>query len=179
MAAAALGTDTGGSCRIPAALNGIAGFKLTAAAVPMGGAFPLSTSLDGVGPLAPTARCCAIVHSVLAGKPAVLDAQVLLGSLRLAIQQTVVLDGLDAHVASCFFASVSRFSAAGAAVLELPLKQFGELAAGNSKGGLTASEAYAAQKERLRLQGDQFLRSVISATDSSPLNRTAVYAALR
>jgi aspartyl-tRNA(Asn)/glutamyl-tRNA(Gln) amidotransferase subunit A len=113
MAAAALGTDTGGSCRIPAALNGIAGFKLTAAAVPMGGAFPLSTSLDGVGPLAPTARCCAIVHSVLAGKPAVLDAQVLLGSLRLAIQQTVVLDGLDAHVASCFFASVSRFSAAG------------------------------------------------------------------
>lgn len=156
MAAAALGTDTGGSCRIPAALNGIAGFKPTAAAVPMGGVFPLSTSLDCVGPLAATARCCAIVHGVLADTPAVLDARVELGSLRLAIPQTVVLDGLDAHVASCFFASLSRLSAAGAAVLELPLKQFGELAAVNSKGGLIAAEAYAAQKERLRLQGDQF-----------------------
>jgi len=156
MAAAALGTDTGGSCRIPAALNGIAGFKPTAAAVPMGGAYPLSPSLDSVGPLAATARCCAIMHSVLADTPAVLDARADLGSLRLAIPQTVVLDGLDAHVASCFFASVSRLSAAGVDVRELALRQFGELAAVNVKGGLVAAEAYAAQMERLRLHGGQF-----------------------
>lgn len=155
-AAAALGTDTGGSCRIPAALNGIAGFKPTAAAVPMGGTFPLSPSLDSVGPLAATARCCAIMHSVLAGTPEVLDARVALGGLKLVIPQTVVLDGLDTHVASSFFASASRLSAAGASVMELALKQFGELAAVNSKGGLIAAEAYAAQKDRLRLQGEQF-----------------------
>src|SRR5712691_2301816 len=61
MAAFALGTDTGGSVRIPAALCGIAGFKPTRARVPLKGAFPLSTTLDSVGPLAPTVECCATI----------------------------------------------------------------------------------------------------------------------
>src|SRR2546422_308565 len=69
MAAFALGTDTGGSVRIPAALCGIAGFKPTRARVPLVGAFPLSTTLDSVGPLAPTVECCATIFQVLAGEP--------------------------------------------------------------------------------------------------------------
>ena len=68
MAAFALGTDTGGSVRIPAALCGIAGFKPTRARVPLEGAFPLSTTLDSIGPLAPTAACCATVFQILAGE---------------------------------------------------------------------------------------------------------------
>src|SRR5262249_61279230 len=67
MAYGALGTDTGGSCRIPAALCGVVGFKPTAHRVPTAGAFPLSTSLDSIGPLAATVACCATPHAAVAG----------------------------------------------------------------------------------------------------------------
>ncbi|HET8744678.1 MAG TPA: amidase [Ramlibacter sp.] len=156
MAAGALGTDTGGSCRIPAALNGIAGFKPTAASVPMEGAFPLSSSLDSVGPLAATARCCAILHSVLADAPAAADAQLGLAGLHLAVPQTVVLDGLDAHVAAAFSSALARLSGAGVCISELALRQFGELAGANVKGGLVAAEAFAAHHERMAQRGAEY-----------------------
>ena len=69
MAVAALGTDTGGSVRIPAAVCGITGFKPTARRVPIDGVVPLSTSLDSIGPLANSVECCAIVDAVFAGEP--------------------------------------------------------------------------------------------------------------
>lgn len=156
MAAAALGTDTGGSCRIPAALTGIAGYKPTVATVPLDGAFPLSHSLDSVGPLAPTARCCAVVHGVLSQSTVVPQELPDARSLTLGIPQTVVLDGLDAHVASSFAAALSTLSAAGVRIRELPLRPFGELAGANAKGGLIAAEAYAGHGERMRAHGDRY-----------------------
>jgi aspartyl-tRNA(Asn)/glutamyl-tRNA(Gln) amidotransferase subunit A len=156
MAAGALGTDTGGSCRIPAALNGIAGFKPTAASVPMEGAFPLSPSLDSVGPLAATAQCCAILHGVLSDTAPVSSAGVDLASLRLAIPQAVVLDGLDAQVAASFSSALSRLSGAGVHIGELALKQFGDLAGVNVKGGLVAAESYAAHAQRLAARGEHY-----------------------
>src|SRR5207249_366334 len=69
MAHGALGTDTGGSCRIPAAFNGIVGFKPTQRRVPLDGGVPLSFSLDSFGPLARTAQCCATLDAVLADEP--------------------------------------------------------------------------------------------------------------
>ena len=69
MAHGALGTDTGGSCRIPAAYNGIVGFKPTQRRVPLEGGVPLSSTLDSFGPLARTARCCAVLDAVLADEP--------------------------------------------------------------------------------------------------------------
>src|SRR5215475_13636689 len=68
MAFGALGTDTGGSCRIPAALCGIAGFKPTQKRVPIDGAFPLSHTLDSIGPLAAKVADCAVFDAVLAGE---------------------------------------------------------------------------------------------------------------
>src|SRR4051812_18260304 len=68
MAHGALGTDTGGSCRIPAAWNGIVGFKPTQRRVPLEGAVPLSSSLDSIGPLARTVACCATMDALLAGE---------------------------------------------------------------------------------------------------------------
>lgn len=156
MAAAALGTDTGGSCRIPAALNGIAGFKPTASSVPMQGTFPLSPSLDSVGPLATTAQCCAILHGVLSATPSVAEAQLELAGLKLAIPQTVVLDGLDEQVSAAFDQAVSRLAAAGAAIGKLALRQFGELAGANSKGGLIAYEAYTAHRAQLQERGSAY-----------------------
>ena len=99
MAFGALGSDTGGSCRIPAALCGIVGFKPTAHRVPTAGAFPLSTSLDSIGPLAATVACCAALDAVLAGEPAVDLPPFPLAGLRLALPQTMVLENVDtAHI---------------------------------------------------------------------------------
>src|SRR5260370_40202533 len=69
MAMAALGSDTGGSCRIPAALCGLVGFKPTATRVPTDGTMPLSQTLDSIGPMAATVACCAVLDAVLAGGP--------------------------------------------------------------------------------------------------------------
>src|SRR3546814_12547970 len=69
MAAVGIGSDTGGSVRIPSGLCGLAGFKPTQRRVPTTGACALSTTLDSVGPLAPTIACAARVHQVLAGEP--------------------------------------------------------------------------------------------------------------
>ena len=106
MAVGALGTDTGGSCRIPAALCGIVGFKPTAQRVPIEGAFPLSPSLDSVGPLAPTVQCCAILDAVLAGEPSLELPSSSIAALRLAVPQTMVLESLEPAVARAFDAAL-------------------------------------------------------------------------
>ncbi len=98
MAVAGLGTDTGGSCRIPAAFCGIVGYKPTARRVPITGVLPLAPSLDSIGPLAPSVGCCAVIDAVLAGEAPSLPIPAELTGLRLAVPENVVLDGLDATV---------------------------------------------------------------------------------
>jgi aspartyl-tRNA(Asn)/glutamyl-tRNA(Gln) amidotransferase subunit A len=146
MAAAGLGTDTGGSCRIPAALCGIVGFKPTAHRVPTAGAFPLSQSLDSIGPLAPSVACCAAIDAVLAGEPASDLPEFPLAGLRLAVPQTVVLDGLEPAVARAFEAALTVLGKAGVHISDLPLREFAELARINAKGGLSAAESYATHR---------------------------------
>jgi aspartyl-tRNA(Asn)/glutamyl-tRNA(Gln) amidotransferase subunit A len=143
MAAAGIGTDTGGSCRIPAALCGIAGFKPTARRVPITGAFPLSASLDSVGPLARMVRCCAILDAVLAAESTYELREFPLGGLRLAVPQTMVLDGIEPAVGRAFEAALTALGEAGAHISDLPLRELAELAQINAKGGLSAAESYA------------------------------------
>ena len=146
MACAGLGTDTGGSCRIPAALCGIVGFKPTAHRVPTQGAFPLSTSLDSIGPLAPTVACCAILDAVLAGEPVTALAEFSLDGLRLAMPQTMMLDGIAPDVARAFDGALGKLRQAGAKVVDLPLRELSELGEMNAKGGPAAAESYAAHR---------------------------------
>jgi aspartyl-tRNA(Asn)/glutamyl-tRNA(Gln) amidotransferase subunit A len=143
MAFGALGTDTGGSCRIPAALCGIVGFKPTARRVPTAGVFPLSTSLDSVGPLAATVACCAVLDAVLAGEPIAEPAPFPVAGLRLAVPQTTVLENMEGTVARAFEAALDALRKAGAHVVDLPLRELSELPEINAKGGLPAAEAYA------------------------------------
>jgi aspartyl-tRNA(Asn)/glutamyl-tRNA(Gln) amidotransferase subunit A len=143
MAFGALGSDTGGSCRIPAALCGIVGFKPTADRVPTAGAFPLSTSLDSIGPLAATVACCAALDAVLAGEPAVDLAPFPLTGLRLALPQTMVLENVEPAVARAFEAALAMLGKAGARIADIPLRELAELPQINAKGGLAAPEAYA------------------------------------
>src|SRR5690242_17320468 len=95
MAHAGLGTDTGGSCRIPAAFTGLVGYKPTARRVPQAGAIPLSTSLDSIGPIARSVACCAAVDAILAneGPPDLTYRSP--AHLRFAVPTSFVFDGAD------------------------------------------------------------------------------------
>jgi len=147
MAAFALGTDTGGSVRIPAALCGIAGFKPTRTRVPLAGAFPLSTTLDSVGPLAPTAACCATVFQVLAGEPPRPLAAAEFPGLRLGVPKNHMLQDLDVEVAQAFDAAMQRLSRRGAVIVPLAVPEFDEAAKASSGGGISPPEAYAVHRK--------------------------------
>lgn len=105
ISAAGLGTDTGGSCRIPAAFNGIVGFKPTAARVSMAGCFPLSASLDSIGPLANKVSCCAILDQILSNLPAL--GQVAPSDVSIIVPTNVIDWGLDAEVARAFVRTIA------------------------------------------------------------------------
>ena len=141
-AAVGLGSDTGGSIRVPAALCGIVGFKSTARLVPTEGAVPLSTSLDTVCALTRSVRDAVTVHEILASRRVTLSGKPL-SALRLAIASTQMQDGLDATVGTAFNRSLETLRRAGATIDELPLTEIGELAAINATGGLSAAESYA------------------------------------
>jgi aspartyl-tRNA(Asn)/glutamyl-tRNA(Gln) amidotransferase subunit A len=142
MAAAAIGTDTGGSVRIPAALCGLVGFKPTARRVPREGCLPLSFSLDSIGPLAPTVACCALVDSVLAGDPPAVPRALPIAGLRLLAPQSYVLDDMDAHVAGQYERALARLGDAGARITFMTLELLNQLPEINAKGGLAGAEAY-------------------------------------
>ncbi len=156
MAAAALGSDTGGSCRIPAAFCGITGYKPTANRVPLEGLTPLSFSLDSAGPLSNTVECCAILDAVMAGEPVRDVPQQDAHRIRLAIPQTLMMEGLDAEVASTFEQVVSRLSKAGVIIEEIPFAELSELPQINRLGGFAASESYAWHKDMLAAQLDDY-----------------------
>src|SRR6202049_3933682 len=110
MAHGALGTDPGGSCRIPAAYNGIVGFKPTQRRVPLDGGVPLSFTLDSFGPLARTAPCCAVLDAVLADETVAPLRPRPIRGMRLAVPTTLVLDGLDDAVAQAFDRALEALS---------------------------------------------------------------------
>lgn len=162
MACAALGTDTGGSCRIPAALCGLVGFKPTAERVPLEGTVPLSSSLDSIGPIAASVACCAALDAILSGEyPRDLPAFPL-GGLRLAVPKTLVFDGIDASVGAAFAAAQSRLSQGGAQITDIPLHELAELAHINRLGGFGAAESYAFHRALIERKHDQYDPRVVS-----------------
>ena len=137
-----LGSDTGGSIRIPAALCGIVGFKSTARLVPTAGALPLSTSLDTVCALTRSVRDAVTVHEVLAVRRVMLPVKPLT-NCRFAVARTLMQDDLDKTVATAFERSLELLRAAGAQIEDVDLKQINDLASINATGGLSAAESYA------------------------------------
>ncbi|CAJ0795334.1 2-amino-5-chloromuconic acid deaminase [Ralstonia condita] len=142
MAVAALGTDTGGSIRIPSAFCALTGFKPTARRVPMTGGVPLSTSLDSAGPLANSVDCCAIVDAVLSGET--LDSEAVpLAGLRLGITQDYVGADVDDTVHTAFCRAVERLERAGARIVRFEFPELLQLPDINGGDGLTAAQAWA------------------------------------
>src|ERR1700757_2116572 len=156
MAHGALGTDTGGSCRIPAAYNGIVGFKPTQRRVPREGGVPLSSTLDSFGPLARSVGCCAVLDAVLAGEPIVLLQPRPIKGMRLAVPTTVALDDLDDEVARTFERALDTLSRQGALVERIAVPEFLDVGVMNTKGGFAAAESYAWHRYLLASHGDVY-----------------------
>ncbi|CAB3793032.1 2-amino-5-chloromuconic acid deaminase [Paraburkholderia caffeinitolerans] len=176
MAAAGIGSDTGGSCRIPAALCGVAGFKPTAARIPLQGAVPLSTSYDSVGSMAPSVACCAALDSIMAGELALqpYEAQALAG-LRFAVPSAIVMEGLDAHVAAAFERAIARLSAAGAFVKQVAFDSWQRLGALGEHGGLVAMEAWSWHVGLIKEHAGEYDPRVLSRIRLGSQNSIAEY----
>ncbi|OWQ48786.1 amidase [Roseateles noduli] len=152
---AALGSDTGGSLRIPAALQGLVGFKSTARLVPLDGCVPLAPSLDTAGAITRSVRDAALLHAVLSGIPVELDERPL-SAWRLAITPTFMQDDLDPAVAAAFERAVATLRAAGARIEERALPALPRVAELQTQGGITAAEAWAWHHARLAERGDRY-----------------------
>jgi len=155
---AALGSDTGGSLRIPAALQGLVGFKPSQHRVPLAGALPLSSTLDSVGAITRSVRDATLLHAVLAGRPtgAAGRSCLRLDRPRLALPGTLMLDGLEPAVAAAFDTALARLRDAGWRIDPLPLAELAELAGLNAQGGFAAPEAYAWHRRHLEQHAAQY-----------------------
>jgi aspartyl-tRNA(Asn)/glutamyl-tRNA(Gln) amidotransferase subunit A len=154
MAHGALGTDTGGSCRIPAAFNGIVGFKPTQRRVPLDGGVPLSFSLDSFGPLARTVGCCAVLDAFLADEPVIPLRPRPIRGMRLAVPTTIVLDELEDAVAQTFERALETLSRHGALIERIEVPEFLDVTQMNAKGGFSAAESYAWHRYLIASKGD-------------------------
>ncbi len=155
MAAVALGTDTGGSIRIPAALCGLTGFKPTADRIPKQGAIPLSTTLDSFGPIGVTVACCALVDRMLAGLEPRIPAARPLEGVRLGVLTNHVTDGVEPAVAEAIDTALKHLEAAGAIVTEVrfaPLDRLPEI----NRFGFSPIEAYAWHRPLLEKHRDEY-----------------------
>jgi aspartyl-tRNA(Asn)/glutamyl-tRNA(Gln) amidotransferase subunit A len=156
MAHGALGTDTGGSCRIPAAYNGIVGFKPTQRRVPLDGGVPLSFTLDSFGPLARSVACCAVLDAVLANEAIVPLQPRPIKGMRLAVPTTVALDELDDEVARTFERALETLSRQGALIERIAVPEFLDVGVMNTKGGFAAAESFAWHRYLIVSHGDVY-----------------------
>jgi len=167
----AVGTDTGGSTRIPAALCGLVGWKPSKQRVPTVGAFPLSFTLDSIGPMAKSVSECALADAVMAGEAAPTLAPVSLSGLRLGIWQGMPFDGVDATVSAAWSAAVARLGQVGVRFSDEKISLVDDMMQVNAKGGFAPAEAYAIHRERLKRAGagvDPFIRVRIERGGTVP-----------
>ncbi|KWR87967.1 amidase [Cupriavidus sp. IDO] len=174
LAVAALGSDTGGSIRIPAALCGITGFKPTARRVPLTGAFPLSYTLDTACAMARTVSDCVVVDSVIADD-AVVPRVTAAAAIRLAIPRQYLLDDLDPVVARAFDRALGRLSAAGVHVEHIDLPELAELPGLNAGGGFSAAEAFSIHRQVIATRRELYDPRVASRIDRGAAMSAADY----
>jgi len=160
----AIGSDTGGSVRVPAGLCGIVGFKPTKRRVPTDGAFPLSYTLDSIGPLARSVADCAKADAVMAGEEFLPLEPVALSGLRFGLPEGLPLEDLDDSVAAAFAAAVKRCEAAGVRIVREKIPLFAEMAEATLYGVMSQSEGFAVHRDRVKRRG----------ADIDPIVRTRI-----
>jgi aspartyl-tRNA(Asn)/glutamyl-tRNA(Gln) amidotransferase subunit A len=178
LAVAGLGSDTGGSIRIPAALCGLVGFKSTQSRVPRTGAFELARSLDTVCAMARSVEDCLIADAAIADSPLVVRRRPLEG-LRLAVPRTLMFDSIEPAVARAFERSLQALSAAGAQVVDITLAELAEIATVNAPGGFSPVEASAVHRERFASKREGFDARVAARIALGTEVRAADYIAMQ
>ena len=157
MAAVALGTDTGGSCRIPAALCGTVGYKPTQFRISRNGCTPLSTSLDSIGSLGASVACVALVDRIMAGEYSYEDPSATrhlsLNGCRLGAPRTFVLDDLDNRVAQAYERALKLVSKAGASIHDVEMPLLTRISGLTKHGGIVAAEASAWHRDHIAAHG--------------------------
>ena len=156
MCALSIGSDTGGSCRIPAAYNGIVGYKPSTGRISTMGAYPLSPRFDSIGPLGNSVACCAAVDALMAGDWSGQTASREISTLRIGVLKTAVLEGLDPEVASAYERALIRISKAGASLVDFEFEDLLELPTLTSKGGIVAAESYAHHRNLIAQRGGEY-----------------------
>ncbi|MFD2263264.1 amidase [Lacibacterium aquatile] len=160
MADIGLGSDTGGSVRVPAAMNGVVGFKPTAARVPTANVLPLSTSLDSIGPLAKSVDLCALADAVLAGETPRALQSIGIKGLRFFVPTTQVLEDLSPEVATDFERALDLLSKAGAVFSEGIFPGWEARMAAAAKGGIVGAEAWTWHRGLLEEKGELYDRRI-------------------
>ena len=156
LCALGIGTDTGGSTRIPAAFCGIVGFKPSVGRIPTTGVFPLSFTLDSVGPLARSVACAAVADAVMAEDWSGRIAERPLASLRLGVVTNIASADVDKEVSTAFETALRRLSERGVTLVDLPLPDADRIPAINSRGGISAIEAYAHHRRMIEAKGELY-----------------------
>jgi aspartyl-tRNA(Asn)/glutamyl-tRNA(Gln) amidotransferase subunit A len=175
MALAAVGSDTMGSVRMPAALCGVVGFKPTARRVPLEGVIPLAPSLDSIGVLSSTVAGCALVDAVLAGDAPALPQETSAKGLRFAVPKAVVLEDLDWRVAQAFDAALSALSRAGCSIANIEFNELRELPQVSAKCSFHIAEGYAWHRELLAAHRAQYDPLIAGRLASGALISDAEY----
>jgi aspartyl-tRNA(Asn)/glutamyl-tRNA(Gln) amidotransferase subunit A len=169
MSAASIGSDTGGSCRIPAALTGIVGFKPTAHRISREGTIPLSQTLDSIGPLARTVDCCASLDAIMSGAGPYEPRDRASDNVRLLLPTTAVLADMDEFVARTFEQALDRLSSRGVAIMRQSLPELQRILQINAGGGFAAVESYAWHRALLERHPDDYdprvLRRILKGRD--------------
>ncbi|MFK7845546.1 MAG: amidase [Rhodothermales bacterium] len=171
MAVIGMGTDTGGSVRIPAALCGVTGFKPSTGRVSTKGALPLSTTYDSIGPLAPSVSCCITVDQILTQQAPAPLSPFPLKNCRLAIPSGIATDHLDKSVTASFEAAIATLAQAGAHIGEVRFDPIEDPMRPSNSGKLLAAEAYAWHRTYLKEQSTHYDQRVstrmMQAADTS------------
>lgn len=162
-----IGTDTGGSVRIPAAFNGIVGYKATRGRYSMEGVYPLAKSLDSLGPLCRTVQDAIWVDAAMRGLPAAGgQARPLPSELSFVIPQTVFFDEAEPGVIAAFEAAVARLASAGARIRREAFPEFAEIFELMARhGALVTAEAFVLHRARiLGPEAEQMDQRVVKRT---------------
>ncbi len=158
-----IGTDTGGSVRIPAAFNGVTGFKPTVGRVPTAGAFPLSYTLDSIGPLARTVQQCADADAIMAGTEPRPVMPFPLANLRIGIPRGLMFENVDAVVGPAFEAQVKALEQKGARVVDVAIDDLiMAMRQATSPGPIAAIEAASIHADWLDSRAADYDKRVLS-----------------
>ncbi|MEZ5924901.1 MAG: amidase [Hyphomicrobiaceae bacterium] len=179
MAHAAIGTDTGGSCRIPAAFCGVVGYKPSQPRVPRQGCFPLSETLDSIGPLARSVADCALVDAIISGETPPRSGEMPLAGLRLAVPTSYVVGDLEAPVARAFERAVKVLSAAGARVSDVAFPVIDRMPELFVRGGIGGAEAFALHRRWLETRAAAYDPKVSQRIEIARSQTAADYIGLR